>query len=45
MADAELNFNSVHILLIFLLPKHPFILRLSFLSKILRFILVLIEMK
>ena len=39
MADAEFNFqqcsflSKLHIFQIFLIPKHPFILRLSFLLK------------
>ena len=47
MADAEFNFqqylfpSKLYIFQIFLVPKHPFILRLSFLLKIPRFLPVL----
>ena len=51
MADAEFNFqqcsfpSKLRILQVFLLPKHPFILRLSFLLKIPRFLPVLSKME
>ena len=51
MADSEFNFqqcsfpSKLHILQIFWVPKHPFILRLSFLLKIPRFLPVLRKME
>ena len=51
MADAEFNFqqysfpSKLHILQNCLVPKHPFILRLSFLLKIPRFLPVLSKME
>ena len=51
MADAEFNFQQCsfpskwRILQVFLLPKHPFIRRLSFLLKIPRFLPVLSKME
>ena len=51
MADAEFNFqqcsfpSKLHILQIFLVPKHHFILRLSFLLKIPQFLPVLSKME
>ena len=51
LADAEFNFqqcsfpSKLHILQIFLVPKYRFILRLSFLLKILQFLPVLSKME